>query len=321
MVLSPNEIRKRAFAFVNEWKDESRERAESQTFWNQFFEIFGITRRRVATFDQPAIKSDGGEGFIDLFWKGRLVVEHKSRGKDLDKAYSQALDYFASFEEKDLPRYVIVTDFARFRVYDLDKDSHEEFELEKLPTKLHLFDFIPEHRRVDYGIEDPVNIKAAETMGLLHDALKKNGYVGHDLEVLLIRIVFCLFAEDTGIFDKDKFTFMIDKKTNIDGTDVGSLLIQLFEVLNTPEDKRQKSLDDDLVVFPYIDGDLFKERLSVPSFDSDTRKALLKCCLFDWAPVSPAIFGSMFQSVMDPKERHNLGAHYTSEKNIMKTVR
>lgn len=320
MVLSLNEMRRRAFLFVHEWKGEEHERAEAQTFWNEFFEVFGISRRRVASFDKPAIKLDGETGFIDLFWKGKLVVEHKSMGKDLDKAYSQALGYFDQLLEEELPKYVIVSDFSKFRIYDLDKDTHEEFELEKLPNKLHLFDFIPEHRRVEYGIEDPVNIKAAEEMGRLHDALEKNGYVGHDLEILLVRIVFCLFADDTEIFNRNTFTFLIDRKTNVDGTDVGTRLIELFEVLNTPEERRQKYLDEDLRVFPYIDGNLFEERLAIPSFDSETRQALLDCCHFDWSPVSPAIFGSMFQSVMDQKERHNLGTHYTSETNIMKTI-
>jgi len=320
MVLSLNEIRRRAIAFVKEWEGEEHERAEAQTFWNEFFEIFGITRRRVASFDRPATIRGGSTGFIDLFWKGKLVVEHKSKGKDLDKAYSQALGYFSSLSEEELPKYVIVTDFSKFKVYNLDDSSSEEFELRELPRKLDIFDFIPEHRRVDYGVEDPVNIKAAEKIGKLHDALTKNGYVGHDLEVFLVRIVFCLFADDTGIFERNKFTFLIDKKTNTDGTDVGSKVLELFSVLDIPEEKRQKALDEDLKIFPYINGDLFKEKLNIPAFDSETRQILLDCCFFDWSPVSPAIFGSMFQSVMNQKERHDFGAHYTSEKNILKTV-
>lgn len=321
MVLSLNEMRKRAFAFVHEWKGEENERAEAQTFWNQFFDVFGINRRRIASFEKPLIALNGNTHFIDLFWKSKLVVEHKSKGKDLDKAYSQALGYFSGLEQDELPRYVIVSDFSRFKIYDLDKGTEKEIKLEELPNKLELFDFISENRRVDYGIEDPVNIKAAEKMGRLHDALKQNGYEGHDLEVLLVRMVFCLFAKDTGIFEVGKFTFLIDKKTNIDGTDVGDRLNTLFEILNTPEDKRQKFLDEDLAVFPYIDGSLFEERLPTASFDSTTRQILLDCCHFDWSAVSPAIFGSMFQSVMDPEERHNLGGHYTSEKNIIKAVR
>lgn len=320
MVLSLNEIRRNAFSFLHEWQGERHERSEAQTFLNEFFAIFGITRKRVASFEYAAENIKGNSGFIDLFWRGKLIVEMKSTGEDLDKAYSQALGYFAGLEENELPKYVIVSDFSKFKVYDVEKGTVNECKLEDLPNKIHIFDFIPEHRRVDYGVEDPVNIKAAEKMGHLHDALKKNGYDGHDLEMLLVRIVFCLFAKDTGIFERDKFTFLIDHKTNIDGTDVGVKLIELFEVLNTSEDRRQKGLDEDLMVFPYIDGNLFEERLRIPSFDSATRKVLLDCCHFDWSPVSPAIFGSMFQSVMDQKERHNLGAHYTSEKNIMKTV-
>jgi len=230
------------------------------------------------------------------------------------------LGYFSHLEEDELPKYVIVSDFAMFRIYDLDADKSEELELNQLPSKLDVFDFIPEHRRIDYGVEDPVNIRAAEEMARLHDALERNGYIGHDLEILLVRMVFCLFADHAGIFEKNKFTFLIDQKTNIDGTDVGPRLIELFEVLNTSEDRRQRNLDEDLAVFPYIDGNLFSERLSIPSFDSETRKILLDCCHFDWSPVSPAIFGSMFQAVMDQRERHNLGGHYTSEANIMKTI-
>jgi len=320
MVLSLNEIKKRAIAFSHEWRGETREKAEAQTFWNEFFEIFGITRRRVASFEKPGIKYDGGQGFIDLFWKGKLVVEHKSAGRDLQKAYSQALSYFSGLEESELPQYVIVTNFARFKVYNLDKDTVKEFPLEELVDNIQLFYFIPEHRTVEYEQEDPVNVKAAELMGKLHDALKENGYIGHDLEIFLVRLVFCLFADNTNIFEKGRFRYYVDNKTNIDGTDVGSKLITLFEVMNCVEEKRQKNLDEDLNIFSYIDGSLFNERISTPAFDSNIRKILLECCAFDWSPVSPAIFGSMFQSVMNAEERHELGAHYTSEKNILKTI-
>ena len=321
MVLSLNEIKKNAIAFSHEWKDETSEKAEAQTFWNDFFNIFGISRRRIATFEKPGIKSDGGRGFIDLFWKGKLVVEHKSADiKDLDKAYSQALDYFSGLDEDQLPRYVIVTNFKKIRLYDLDESKEHEFELINLIDNLNLFDFIPEHRRISYEEENPVNIKASELMGKLHDSLKNNGYVGHHLEILLVRLMFCLFADDTSIFPKNSFTFFVDKKTNVDGSDIGVKLISIFEVLDTPSNKRQINLDEDLNLFPYIDGSLFEERISIPSFDSETRRILLKCCEFNWSEVSPAVFGSLFQSVMDQKERHDIGGHYTSEKNILKTI-
>ena len=172
-----------------------------------------------------------------------------------------------------------------------------------------------------YEEEDPVNIKAAELMGNLHDSLKANGYDGHPLEVLLVRLMFCLFADDTGIFEKDQFTRYIKTKTKIDGSDVGLHLNAIFQTLNKPEEERQKNLDEELRLFRYVNGSIFEERFEDPSFDSDGRKILLECCHFDWSRVSPAIFGSLFQSVMDPKERRDLGAHYTSEENILKTVR
>lgn len=321
MSLTWNEIRKRAIEFSNEWKAESRERAEKDTFWNQFFNIFGISRRRVASFEEPVKKLGDARGSIDLFWKGTLIVEHKSEGKNLDKAFTQALDYFPGLDDSELPKYVIVTDFKRFRLYDLEEKTQEEFKLEDLADNIHLFDFILGHRKRTYVDEDPVNIKAAELMGKLHDSLKENGYTGHQLEALLVRLMFCLFADDTGIFDKDHFTFFIENKTNVDGSDVGLHLISIFQTLNTSEDQRQKNLDEDLNKFPYVNGSLFEERLPLPSFNSNTRKLLLNCCHFDWGLVSPAIFGSMFQSVMNPEERRSIGAHYTSEKNIMKTIK
>lgn len=319
-MISLNEIKKRAIEFAHEWKDETRERAEAQTFWNEFFDIFDVKRRRVASFEKPAITTEGGHGRIDLFWKGKLVVEHKSSGMDLDKAYSQALDYFSALDDSELPKYVIVTDFKRFKIYNLDNDEVHEFHLEELVDNIGLFDFIHNYRIIKYPKEDPVNIKAAELMGKLHDSLKDNGYTGHNLEILLVRLVFCLFADDTDIFEKKLFASFIEKKTNVDGSDTGSRLLTLFEVLNTSEDRRQKNLDEDIARFPYIDGELFDEKIDMPFFDEESRGILLKCCHFDWSSVSPAVFGSMFQSVMNPEERHDLGAHYTSEKNILKTI-
>lgn len=320
MSLTLNEIRKRAIEFSKEWQDESREKAEAQTFWNEFFNIFGITRRRIASFEEPVRKLSGSGGSIDLFWKGVLVVEHKSRGLSLDKAYSQALDYFPGIEEKELPRYVLVSDFTRFRLYDLDRSIQNEFDLIELHDKINLFDFITGYKKREYKDEAPVNIKAAVLMGKLHDALKADGYAGHSLEVLLIRILFCLFADDTGIFPKDHFRYYLETKTREDGTDLGPQLLLIFDILNTQDEMRQKAMDDDLTVFPYINGRLFEEPLHFPIFNKYTRAALLECCNFDWGDVSPAIFGSMFQSVMDSDKRRDIGGHYTSEQNIIKII-
>lgn len=321
MALSWNEIKKRSIEFVKEFEGEEREHAEAKTFWDSFFNIFGITRRRIASFEEPVKQLDKEYGFIDLFWKSNLIVEHKSKGKSLDKAYSQALAYFSGLDEEELPKYVIVSDFARFRLYDIEEDTSHEFTLKDLPKNIHRFGFILGYQKKVYKDEDPVNIKAAEMMGKLHDALLRTGYDGHKLEVFLVRLIFCLFADDTGIFSKDHFNFYLENKTKKDGSDIGMHIDSIFQTLNTEENSRQKNLDEDLAVFPYVNGKLFEEQFPVPAFGSDMRKILLDCAGFNWSKVSPAIFGSMFQSVMDEGKRHNLGAHYTSEKNILKVVK
>jgi len=323
MPLSLNEIRRRAIEFSKEWENASSERADKQTFYNDFFNVFGISRRRVASFEQPAKKLGDNYGAIDLFWKGTLIVEHKSKGKDLTKAYSQALEYFAGLSEKELPKYVIVSDFQKFRLYDLDKgpDAFKEFDLKNLHKNIQLFSFISGYEKVEYKEQDPVNIPAAELMGELHDKLKESGYSGHELEVFLVRILFCLFAEDTGIFEKSLFSRYLKEKTNEDGSDLGAKINDLFQTLNTPYDKRSKLLDESLNNFPYVDGSLFEERLLTPAFNSIMRTALLDCADFNWSKISPAIFGAMFQSIMDPEKRRNLGGHYTSEQNIMKVIK
>ncbi|MDB9403433.1 class I SAM-dependent DNA methyltransferase [Microcystis aeruginosa CS-1036] len=321
MPLSWNEIKNRAIAFQKEWEGETSEKAESQSFWNDFFNVFGISRRRVASFEQPIKKADNKQGFIDLLWKGTILVEHKSKGKDLEKATQQAKDYFPNLKEHELPRYILVSDFQRFKLYDLDSGNQWEFELSNFVDNVHLFDFIAGYEKRVYKDEDPVNIQAAELMGKLHDCLKEIGYMGHNLEVYLVRLLFCLFADDTGIFNKGIFWEYIDLHTKEDGSDLAMHIAYIFQVLNTPEEKRLKNLDENLTQFPYINGKLFEESLPLAAFDSKMRVMLLEACAFDWGKISPAIFGSMFQAVMNPKERRNLGAHYTSEKNIQKVIK
>jgi len=321
MALSWNEIKNRAISFSKEWESEEREHAESQSFWNDFFHIFGITRRRVASFEEPVKKLGDKRGRIDLFWKGTLLVEHKSKGKDLDKAYTQALDYFPGLKEAELPKYILISDFEIFRLYDLEEDSVYEFKLDELYKNISLFGFIAGYTKHKVIAEDPVNIKAAELMGKLHDELKEIGYDGHPLEHFLVRVLFLLFAEDTSIFDKRIFTEFIEEHTNEDGSDVGAKLAELFQVLNTPEGKRLKTRDESLSTFPYTNGKLFEEFLPIVAFDTKMRETLLECCYVDWALISPAIFGSLFQSIMDKTLRRNLGAHYTSEANILKLIK
>jgi hypothetical protein len=324
MPLSWNEIRDRAIAFSREWADEASEDAEAKSFWDGFFRVFGVERRRLAQFEAPvALVRDGGKtatGYVDLFWKGRLLVEHKSRGKDLDRAYVQAIDYFEGIADRDLPRYVLVSDFARFRLDDLETGERHEFALADLAKNLRLFGFVAGYQSRPLRPQDPINLRAAERMGKLHDRLKESGYQGHDLEVLLVRLLFCLFADDTGIFPTGQFVEWLENRTSPDGTDLGAKLTQLFQVLDSPIARRQKTLDETLAAFPYVNGRLFEERLSIPEFDSTMRTDLLDAAGLEWSRISPAIFGALFQSVMDPKKRRNLGAHYTSEENILKLI-
>jgi hypothetical protein len=321
MRLSWNEIRIRAAAFAREWQGARYEKGESQTFYNELFEVFGVTRRRVATFEEPVKKLDQKYGFIDLFWKGVLLVEQKSAGRNLTTAKSQAFDYFPGIKEADLPRYVLVSDFQLFELYDLDEGTETRFALADLPGHIEAFGFILGVQKRTFRDQDPVNILASELMGRLHDALKESGYEGHDLERLLVRLLFCLFADDTGIFEpRGIFQDLLTNRTAADGSDTGAWLSSLFDVLNTHETKRQKTLDEDLNAFPYVNGDLFQERLPIPAFNSTMRKVLLEACAFNWDAISPAIFGALFQSVMDVKARRKQGAHYTTERNIMKVI-
>ncbi|RWX51650.1 Type II restriction/modification system, DNA methylase subunit YeeA [Candidatus Electrothrix marina] len=322
MPLSWNEIRNRAFAFAAEWKDETSEHAEAKSFWDDFFNVFGISRRRVASFEQHVKKGDGKAGFIDLLWKGTLLIEHKSKGKDLDRAHHQATDYFSGLTDKELPKFILVSDFERFRLYDYDRGGEivAEFQLADLPANIKHFAFMAGYTATEVRPEDPVNIKAAEKMGRLHDELKAIGYAGHDLERYLVRLLFCLFAEDTGIFEKNLLRDLIQIHTAEDGSDLADRLNHLFQVLNTPHEQRLATLPEHLAAFEYINGDLFAESLPVAGFNADMRNMLLDACELDWAGISPAIFGSLFQSVMDAEERRNLGAHYTSEANILKLI-
>ncbi len=321
MPLSWNEIKDRALAFSREWANEKSEDSEAESFWNAFFAIFGVTRRRVATFETPVRKADGAGGFVDLLWKGVLLVEHKSRGKDLDRAFRQALDYFPGLKERDLPRYVLVSDFARFRLYDLDENQTHEFPLADLYQQVRLFGFIAGYQTRHFGQQDPVNVEAAERLGRLHDGLKAAGYDGHPLELLLVRMLFCLFADDTAIFERRQFQDGLEQRTAEDGSDLGPWLAQLFQTLNMPPERRFKTLDEQLAAFPYVNGRLFAEPLPLAAFDRRLRELLLDACALDWSRISPAIFGSLFQSILDPAARRHLGAHYTSETNILKALR
>jgi hypothetical protein len=242
--LSWNEIRHRAIAFSNEWTGVTSERAEKQTFWNEFFNVFGIRRRVVASFEEPVKKISGEYGYIDLFWPGVVLVEHKSFGKDLGKAESQAFRYVQDLAREgrtdEIPRYVIVSDFARIALHDLEPEDQRglplfdnrrvatiEFPLADFHKCIHAFAFIPGYKQHKFEEQDPINIEAVEIMGRLHDALEAGGYSGHRLERFLVRILFCLFGEDTGIFERESFKLYLLNRTAEDGSDLGLHLAHL----------------------------------------------------------------------------------------------
>lgn len=340
MPLSWNEIKQRAIAFSRDWKGEGSEKSERQTFWNEFFEVFGKRRRTLATFEEPVKKLSGNWGFIDLFWPGTCLVEHKSAGQDLGKAHAQGMDYIRglidSGREKDVPRWLIVSDFERIAIHDLEPEQDPdlplltrlppsvEFPLKELHKNARHFAFIAGYKSQKLNPEDPANFEATELMAKLHDALWDGGYRGHDLCQFLVRLLFCFFADDTGIFPPDQFKLFVRERTAEDGSDLGARLAHLFNVLNTPENKRSKNLDDDLAEFPYVNGDLFAEPSLFADCTSKMRSILIECADFKWEKISPAVFGSLFQTVFDhedDRKRRQLGAHYTAEKNILKLVR
>lgn len=320
--LTWNDIRGAANKFVSDWRGESRERAEKDSFWNEFFSIFGVSRRRVAVFEQLAERqTTGRHGFMDCLWPGYLAVEHKSLGKNLDEAMGQLLDYLPGLPQGQLPQLAVVCDFATFKVHNLDTGERVDFPLVDLPQHLDLFGFIAGYERQgDYVTEEDVNLQATSLLAGLHDALKDSGYVGHALRVFLVRLLFVLFADDTGIWERGLFHDYVALKTSEDGRDLGSTLTFLFQILDSPKKQRPTTLADDLAAFNYINGGLFEETLRAPACDRAMRDRLLAASKFNWSKISPAIFGSLFQNVMEPAERRNLGAHYTTERNILRTI-
>ena len=339
--LSWNEVRDRAIRFSREHAGDRSESAEKQTFWNDFFNVFGLRRASLASFEANVINLKGNKGAIDLLWRGKLLVEHKSYGEDLGLAETQAFTYIEDLTRanrwEEIPRFVLVSDFARFVLYDLEPDEQRDlplfdgrkvaphhFTLADFPKHIRHFAFMLGQTRVRLDPEDPANEKAYLRMCELHDALKKGGFTGHDLERLLVRILFCLFAEDTTIFAPDTFTQFIRTQTREDGSDCGARLNELCDWLNDPRaDATLAPIEDSdpFYGFRYVNGGLFSERLGFPRFNRDMRKALLDCCDFQWARISPAVFGSLFQGVLDDKSRRQQGAHYTSERDIMKVLR
>lgn len=321
-MLNWEEIETRAIAFQNTWKKtEGDERQDAQTFEKDFMNIFGVDFR--SGFHEYQLRlNDGSIGYIDYFLPAKIVIEMKSKGKSLAKAYTQAMDYVHALKPEEQPELVMVCDFDKIELHNLKRDIHyKSFKVSQLKNHIRIFGLLAGYEdKFEEKNEIELNTTASYKMAKLHDLLKEYGYEEHALEIYLVRLLFCLFADDTGIFEKDSFEEYI-KSSAKDGSDLAMRMMMLFNILDTPSEKRMKNLSTELNRFRYINGNLFTETLPPAVFDEKMRELLIECCEFDWSKISPAIFGAMFQGVMDQQKRRELGAHYTSEENIMKVIK
>ena len=322
-MLTWDNIQSNAVAFSKRWKDAHNEEAQAQSFTTDFLQVFGVDDpEAMGGFEYKVPLSGNRTGYIDYLWKGQIAIEMKARGKDLSAAFEQLRNYVSHLPEDEIPDLWMVCDFETIRLCRRSTNEVYTFKTKDLRKHIKRFANIAGYtteRVRDDQVE--VNIKAAEKMAKLHDALKISGYDGHHLEVYLVRLLFCMFADDTGIFPKDSLIQYVEN-SKPDGSDLSDRVARLFEVLNMPPETRAKRalLSAELRQFRYINGKLFDAALPVADFDAKMRQTFLDCLKFDWNKISPAIFGAMFQGVMDAKQRRETGAHYTSEENILKLV-
>lgn len=310
-----------AVAFSKKWENANSEVRNKQIFLKDFLSIFGVTLIPSEHFEYEVNKSAGGRGYIDCLIKEKIAIEVKSRGENLNNAFKQLKEYMQWLPEEFIPKILMVCDFETI-ILDINKEQ-KEFKTKDLRKHLDKFSCLSEKNEDVYLQEqEDANKKAAKKMAKLHEALEGCGYTGHSLEVYLVRLLFCLFAEDTGIFDKYSILRYIEH-TKKDGSDLSEKIARLFEVLNMSDESRKKkiNLPTDLLKFEYINGGLFAETLPLADFTEKMRATLIECAKFDWSHISPAIFGSMFQDVMDKEKRREIGAHYTSEENILKLIK
>lgn len=322
-MLTWSEIENRALAFQKRWRDcAGDERQDSQTFEKDFMEVFGVDWREGLHEHQINLR-DGSIGYIDYLLPGKILMEIKSKGHSLARAYTQAMSYVQNLPPQDQPDLVMVSDFDRIEVFNLRKEHpYKPFRVSQLRHHLRIFSLLTGREAdVEARTEIEVNTDASYKMARIYEAIKEFGFSEHELKIFLVRLLFCLFADDAGIFEKDIFTKYVEE-SRPDGSDLSMRLMMLFSILDTPPEKRMKNLSTELNHFRYINGDIFKDPLPPVSFDAATRKLLIECARdFDWTQISPSIFGAMFQGVLNPEERRALGAHYTSEQNILKVIR
>ena len=331
--LSINAIRERCVKFAYDWSDcVGDEKQDGHEFMRELMKCFGITKRKAISYERRSNRaSTGRQGYIDALIPGKALIEMKSAGKDLDKAEEQALDYIHDLADVETPRLLIISDFRRVRIVDLDSEmatdgsgdaGRTEFQLAQLPDHVDDLKFLAGYGMVQVGSreQEEASIRAARVMADLYEALDGSGYSDHEASIFLIRTLFCLYGDDAGLWERDLFTEFLETRTREDGSDLGAQLALLYQTLKTPMECRQSTLDELTARFPYINGGIFEEQLNIPSFSSAMRDELMRACAFDWSGISPAVFGSLFQAVKSPEARRELGEHYTSETNILKTL-
>jgi len=330
---------------IDDYRASSRanfEISETQTFWNSLLSCFGIQPGTVAEFELPARRaSTGRQGRIDMFWPSTVLVEQKTLGKNLEDAIVQAQDYIAggSIPEENLPRYIMVSDFEHFTLVNRRSGEREEFDLEQLPDRYDSLKFLVGEEAISTQEQQELTIAASKIMARLYQAMlgdEADTPVGEDgavnaededtrvleASMFLTRVLFLLFGDDAGIWERHLFARFLRKHTREDGSDLGTQINALFEYLDTPDAKRSrmKNVPDLMERFPYVNGSLFAERTPTEYFTRELREELLVACGFDWSQISTAIFGSMFQLVKSREARRAAGEHYTTEENILKTI-
>ena len=313
-----------ATAFAEKWKSFTDEKQHARGFWSDFFKtLCNIDDEEIAGIEyEKRVKStlSGNQEYIDVYWKNVALIEHKSAGQSLDKAELQARGYWLSLAPGYRPKTIIVSDFLNFRIVDVSLNRTHEFPLSKLAENIHRFEAIISGNRTRISSEEiSVDQQAAKLMANLYLELEAHGFEGHETSIFLVRLLFLLFGDDTGMWSKNLFLKLV-MGTKENGSDVGSLFDQLFEVLDTPQDKRKKGLPDSLKDFPYVNGEIFSEKISVIDFNKKMRVALVDVANYNWTTINPTIFGSLFQLIKDKEARRELGEHYTSEENINKIV-
>ena len=323
-VKTPLLSKQEAIKFADKWKSFSDEKQHARGFWSEFFRtLCGVDDEEIAGIEyEKKVKSSlsGNQEYIDIYWKNVALIEHKSAGENLDKAELQARGYLKSLPPGYRPRTIIISDFANFRLIDEKLNRTHQFTLAELPNNIHRFESIISGSKPQ-ALEEEITVdqEAAKLMANLYLELESHGFEGHETSIFLIRILFLMFGDDTGMWERNLVKSLI-LRTKEDGSDIGKTFDTLFTVLNTPEKERNKELDENTLKFPYVNGGIFSEDISIIDFNKKMRVALINVANYDWGSINPTIFGAMFQLIKSKDERRELGEHYTSEENINKIV-